>query len=143
MKTFYYTGVLALTFILLLTASQCNKTNPPPSIQQFSYTKPIVNPPDTFQVIFNISTLGDKYAKITFLNDGVWLIEKLGDSRINFRIENGTDVYAITRADTLGLKGGFEYSLVANNNNYMEFNNFFTQFTRLSLDYNTFQNKFK
>ena len=131
-----------MVLAFLFSSSQCNKTDSPPEIPQFSYNEPIVNPPDTFQVIFNISTIGDKYAYITFEKDAVWLIEKLGNSRINFRIENDTDTRNINTADTLGLKAGFKYSFVANNNNYLEFTNLFTQFTKLNIDYNSFEPKF-
>lgn len=142
MRTFLRTTFAALVVVFVFSSSQCHKTKPPASIRQYSYTKPILNPPDTFQVIFSINTLGDKFAHVTFKEDAVWLIENLGDGRSNFRIENGTDTHTIVKSDTLGLKGGFEYTLVANNNNYTDLNNLFTQFTKLNRDYTTFEPKF-
>ncbi len=142
MNSFVKTLLFLIASLFVFSGSQCNKNPETPAIPQFSYTEPVVNPPDTFQLIFNISTLGDKYAYVTFKEDAVWLIEKLGDGRINFRIENDTDSRIINKADTLGLKGGFKYSFVANNNNYLEFTNLFTQFTKLNIDYKGFEPKF-
>ncbi len=142
MKTFIRIAPFLILLSLCLTASQCNKTPPSVQIIRYSYLNPIVNPPDSFQIIFNISTLGDKYAYVTFNKNAVWLIEKLGDGRINFRIENDSDSRIITNTDTLGLKAGFKYSFVANNNNYLEFTNFFVQLTKLNINYNSFEPKF-
>ena len=140
-QLFSFTVLLAILFVV--TAMQCNNNPPPPAIKQYSYTEPIVNPPDSFQVIFNISTLGDKFAYVTFDKNAVWLIEKLGDGRLNFAIQNDTATVHITKTDTLALKAGYQYTLVANNNNYEGFTNLFTQFTRLnSLNYDDFEPKF-
>jgi hypothetical protein len=142
MNTFVKTVLLLVASAIILSSSQCNKPDDEPTIPHFSNIDPVVNPPDTFQLVFNISTFGDKYAYVTFKEDAVWLIENLGDSRVSFRIENDTDTRFIDNADTLGLKGGFKYSFVANNNNYTELTNLFTQFTKLNIDYESFEPKF-
>jgi hypothetical protein len=141
MKTFVKITFAVLASLFVLSGSQCNKHDDEPAIPQFSSTEPIVNPPDTFQVIFNISTFGDKYAAITFEENAVWRIEKLGAGRSSFRIENDTDTRYIS-VDTLGLKGGFKYKFIANNNNYLEYTNLYTQFTKLNIPYDDFEPKF-
>jgi hypothetical protein len=111
-------------------------------IPVYSYLTPPDSPPHTFQIVYNLSTYGDKEALITFDSSAVWLIEKLGDGRINYFVKNDSASRNIYSKDTLGLKAGYAYRFVANNNNYDEFKNFFTQFTKLELDYNSFGRKF-
>ncbi len=143
MKIFLKTLLAVVVLILILSASQCNNKSPSPEeIKIYSYTDSIINPPDSFQIVFNISVVGDKYAHVTFKDSTVWLIEKLGDSRITFFIENNKDTKIILSKDTLALKGGFHYTFVANNNYYSEFTTFYTQLTKLNLDYKTFKHKF-
>ena len=131
-----------LSASLLFTAMQCNTKPPEPAIKQYSYTEPIVNPPDSFQVIFNVTTFGDKFAYVTFNQNAVWLIEKLGDGRLNFAIQNDTATLSIPGKDTLALKANYKYTLIANNGNYEGFTNLFTQFTKLNLNYEEFEPKF-
>lgn len=138
---FLYLSIILLSALAVLNAD-CTPNNPDPKYPTYSFVDPIVNPPDTFQIIFNISTDGDKLAHVTFEKDAVWLIEKLGDSRINYSVNNDTASLTIVASDTLGLKAGYTYIFVANNNNYNEFNNFFTQFNKTAFDYNTFEPKF-
>ncbi len=137
---------LHLTIGLLLTIAVfgacCTSNNPDPTYPTYSFVDPIVNPPDTFQIVYNISTNGDKFAYVTFKDNAVWYIEKLGDSRINYWANNDTGSLGIVTSDTLGLEAGFTYIFAANNNNYGEFNNFFTQFNKTTFDYDTFEPKF-
>ncbi|MBU3927690.1 MAG: hypothetical protein KKB74_07770 [Bacteroidetes bacterium] len=120
----------------------CTKSNSVSDIPVYSYLTPPVPPPPVFQVVYNLSTYGDKEALITFDSSAVWLIEKLGDGRINYFVKNDSTSRNIYSKDTLGLKAGYTYRFVANNNNYDEFKNFFTQFTRLPNDYASFPQKF-
>lgn len=139
------TSTLFLVIIGIISVSfftHCGKNNSTSDIPVYSYLDPPAMPPDVFQVVFNISTYGDKETYLTFATDAVWLVEKLGDGRINFGVSNDTASMAIVKADTLGFKAGYPYRFIANNNNYDEFNNFFTQFTKLPIDYDTFEPKF-
>ncbi len=134
--------LLILVFAGIMTlACNCNKNNSEPQVPIYSYTEPLVNPPNHFQFVFNLSTPGDKFGHITFAEDGVWLIEKLGGGQITFFIYNGDEGLPLPNADTLGLSGGVEYTLVANNNNY-EVTNFFSEFRLLDIDYESFEPKF-
>ena len=128
--------------VILFSFSLCNKSNSVGDVPVYSYLTPPDPPPHTFQIVYNLSTYGDKEAVITFDSSAVWLIEKLGDGRINYFVKNDSASRNIYSKDTLGLKAGYAYRFVANNNNYDEFKNFFTQFTKLELDYNSFGRKF-
>lgn len=137
-----YSFLLVLVFGALITmGGDCNKGSAEPQIPIYSYTTPVENPVDHFQFVFNLSTPGDKFGTITFEEDAVWLIEKLGASQINFYMSNGVENYPLVSADTVGLRGGFQYVFIANNNNY-EVNNFFSEFRKLELDYASFEPKF-
>lgn len=135
-----------LILALIVSFSRCNKSNLQSDIPVYSYQTPPTSDsvpiPPVFQIVYNISTYGDKVAILTFDSSAVWLIEKLGDGRINYFAINDSTTLNIFKADTLGLAADSVYRFVANNNNYTEFNNFFTQFTRLNIDYDTFEPKF-
>lgn len=136
-------SVIAVTMILFF--AQCTKSNSSGDVPVFSYLTPPSAPnpvPDVFQLVFNISTYGDKEAIIVFDTNAVWLVEKLGDGRINFWVSSDTALQFVSLADTFAFKKGNTYTFVANNNNYEEFNNFFTQFNKLAIDYDTYEPKF-
>ncbi len=135
---------MSLFVVAVLTVVNINCKNSPtePEYPVYNYLDPIINPPDVFQVIYNISFIGDRFAEITFENNAVWLVQKLGDGRIMFFAKNDTSNIIIESADTLGLKAGVTYIFGANNNNYEEFNNFFAQFNKLAIDYDSFEPKF-
>lgn len=142
MKKVIFVFVVIIGSYLITVCTGCNTNNPEPPYPVYSYLDPIVDPPDVFQVVYNISQAGDRLAYITFKEDAVWLVEKLGDARIYYWANNGTINNVIEGADTLALQGGFNYVFGANNNNYNDFNNFFTQFNKLEIDYDTFEPKF-
>jgi len=142
MKNFSTLFLLFVGIILVLSFGECNKSNSESDIPVFSYLTPVIDPPATFQLVFNISTYGNKEASIKFDTRAGWLVEKLGDGRINFWVTNDSTTRNIFIADTLGFKGGYTYTFTANNNNYEEFNNFFTQFNKLAIEYDTFEPKF-
>jgi len=136
--------ILGLSLILLTVLFSACKPNDPvdPKFPTYDYTIPVVNPPDEFEILFNVSLNGNQIASVTFQEDAVWKIEKLGDSRISFAIANDTSNYIIASIDTIGLQGGYTYKFVANNNNYPDFYNFFTHYTKLGIEYDSFEPKF-
>lgn len=139
-------AIMYLTVVFLgIALLQNNGCKPKPTNPQFpaySSNDLIVNPPDIFQIIYDISYNGNRLANVTFEEDAVWRIEKLGDVRIYFWANNDTTSHVIEKIDTLGLKGGHNYIFGANNNNYNEFNSLFTQFDKLEIDYETYEKKF-
>ncbi len=145
MKNYTRLFLIAILGLVVLSASECNKTPSGPQIPLYSYLDPIINPPDTFQIAYNLSTYGDKIAHVTFKENAVWLIEKLGAGKVIFKAVNvdSAQTVVIDSKDTLALKAGTHYSFIANNNNYTDITNYFVQFTRLPLSYDTFKPKFK
>jgi len=75
-KSFLYLNIILFSVIVVLSVD-CNNNNPEPSIPTYSFVDPIVSPPDSFQIVYNISTYGDRLAYITFEEDAVWYIEKI------------------------------------------------------------------
>ena len=142
MKSVFYWVLLLVFSIAMMIFSGCYENGDNPDFPVYSYLDPVNNPPDIFQIVYNISYNGDKPAYVTFEDDAVWLIEKLGDSRIDYWVINDTSTWTLFSADTIALKAGFTYIFVANNNNYDDFTNFFTMFTKLDYDYDSFEPKF-
>lgn len=143
MKSYAKLFLIFLMGIVILSSSDCNKHPAGPQIPVYSFLQPVINPPDTFQIAYNISTYGDKIAKVVFKNDAVWLVEKLGMDKITLKAESDTSVLYIESKDTLAMKGGNRYNFIVNNNNYTDFTNYFVQFTKLPLSYKNFEPKFK
>jgi hypothetical protein len=143
MKKLIITGILLMFVAIILESSSCKTKSSPSPWPVYSYTDSIVNPPDTFQVVYNISQPGDRITPIVFGEDAVWLVEKLGDSRIYFYGFNGNDAIIVEISDTIAMKGGYVYTFIANNvQGLPDFNNFFTQFNKLNIDYTTYEPKF-
>jgi hypothetical protein len=135
--------LLSLLAIIMLSSSDCNTNPAGPQIPVFSYLEPVINPPDTFQIAYNISTYGDKIANVYFKVNAVWLVEKLGAGIVTLKAVNDTSSLYIESKDTLALKGGKRYVFIVNNNNYTDMSNYFVQFTKLPLSYDSFEPKFK
>lgn len=134
---------------VLLFAWQCNSTPVSPSIKQYSNWIPIVNPPDTFQVIYSLNSYGDKTATITFADSSVWQIKILSDSRMLFGVIHPDSVWkAIHPVDTIGFRGNVQYLFVASNSStgnpgsYFVQGNYFVQFTKLPINYTSFSRKY-
>jgi len=143
MKSYAKLFLISLIGIVMLSSADCNKHPAGPQIPVYSYLEPVVNPPDTFQIAYNISTYGDKIAKVIFKSDAVWLVEKLGAGKVILKAVNDTITLNIESKDTLAMRGSKQYLFIVNNNNYTDFTNYLVQFTKLPLSYNSFEPKFK
>ncbi len=53
MKNYAKPALISIIGIFILTLAGCNKYPPGPKIPLYSYLKPIINPPDTFQIAYN------------------------------------------------------------------------------------------
>lgn len=135
-------SIAVLVVAVSLLVGCFNKNNIKPDYPQYSYNSTIVNPPDYFQVNYNIRTAGNKQATITFDTNSVWAIKKLGDTRVLYSVNNGTDNITIVSLDTLGLTGGQEYKFTANNNASLDLSNYIVEFTKVDNDYSSFEPKF-
>lgn len=144
MKNYAKLALISIIGIFILTLAGCNKYPPGPEIPVYSYLKPVINPPDTFRIAYNLSVYGDKIAHVSFQNNAVWLVEKLGVGKAIFKaISYDSTVIVIDNKDTLAMKGGESYAFIANNNNYTDLGNYFVQFTKLSISYDSYEPKFK
>jgi len=144
MKNYTKLLLISIVGIFMFAAVSCNKHPVGSKIPLYSYLKPVINPPDTFQIAYNLSVYGDKIAHVSFQSNAVWLVEKLGVGKVVFKaVSYDSTVIIIDNKDTLAMKGGKPYSFIANNNNYTDINNYFVQFTRLSISYDSYEPKFK
>lgn len=128
---------------LLIAGTQCKPKPPISNIHVYSNFTPIVNPPDTFLIAFNLSTYGNKLADITFKDSSVWNISLQGSPRVSFALISPIDssYVFITNNDTLGFRGGVQFTFIADKNNYIV-GPYFVQFLRLPINYNTFSPKY-
>lgn len=137
----FRTAALAL-FLGLIVLSCRRSTSNPGDRPVLSYSQPIVNPPDDFLVLFNITSAGERSVEITFNQDAVWKVEKLGNPRFELLLNNGVINRNISSVDTLGLAGGKKYRLVVFSAYYTEFINFFVGFRKTDILYETYPDKF-
>lgn len=129
--------------LIILIGSCCSKGGGvDPDYPIYSYNTAIVNPPARFQVNYIVTVPGDRTANVTFADNSVWIVEKLGDTRVLYSVDNGIDKKQIVRIDTLGFEGGKLYKFTANNYTSLDINNFLTEHNMLDLDYDTFDDKF-
>ncbi len=142
MKSFSLFKYGIVVLVVIFAGSCCKKGSATePTFPIYSYTSAIVNPPSHFQVNYIVTSPGDRIASITFENNSVWIIEKLGDSRVLFSARNDTEVITITARDTIAFQKDYEYLFSANNFNMLEITNYLVDFIETDLDYGTFEPK--
>jgi hypothetical protein len=140
-----YVSITVLLLALLIAAASCRKFESGyPGVKTFSFQTPIVFPPDTFMIIYNFTAYGDKTANVVLDTSGVWRIERISDPRLSVVVRNQQmQSFIINIADTLGLQGNSNYQVVATNTSgQIEYNNFYLLFTKLDIDYASFEPKF-
>lgn len=132
--------------VIMFTVTRCNTSPVSPSIVTYSYVNPILNPPDTFRVAYDLNLLGNREALITFQDSAVWNIEVQTQSLATLGFINPLDnslVY-LDGNDTIGFRSGIKYSFILNNSNTDSLRGlYFVKFTKLpDIDYNTFFRKY-
>lgn len=143
MKLFPFLKLNLAIILIVFVGSCCKKgVEIEPEYPIYAYNVDIINPPSKFQVNYIVSAPGDKTANITFETNSVWVVEKLGDSRVLYTINNGSDKKSIIRVDTVGFEGGKLYKFTANNSTNLDITNFLTEHNLTNLDYDTFGNNF-
>lgn len=140
MKVFY---ISLIALLILITTSCCKKvgSGTDPDYPIYSYNTEIINPPEKFQVNYIVSAPGPRMAKVTFADDAVWVIDKLGNNQILYSVDNGSDKLAISVRDTIGFEGGKQYSFDANNTNNVDVINFLVEFRQTGDNYESFEPK--
>jgi hypothetical protein len=128
-------------FLLTLSINACDNGGGN-DIPIYSFRDPIVNPPAIFNIVYNLNLIGDQVASIQFEQNAVWKIDKLGDGKANLYLSHNEQKRWINTSDTVALYADSLYGVVVNNNNYTDLGNYFIGFTKLDLDYATFEPKF-
>lgn len=153
MKKPFYLLIIVLSFITLLS-SGCLKSDPIESdLNIYSSLESIVNPPDTFQVVYGLRTNLDYYAVVQFNSNAVWKLERLNAHRYTLVWTERADSteanrYEIINSESefvkLGFEGGVRYNFIVNKASYSsqtddtESITFFLEFTKLpDEDYDT------
>jgi hypothetical protein len=144
----FKTGLLLVVILgaIIFTVAGCKPASVKPNIITFSYVNPILNPPDTFQVAYDLNLLGNRAARITFQDSAVWKIEVMTQSLATFGFINPADntIIYLDGNDSIGFKGGTKYSFVLNNSTEDTLSGlYFVKFTKLpQLDYSTFYRRY-
>lgn len=146
-KNFYL--FLILICGLGLLSSGCFKNVPQPSETTiYSSFEEIVNPPDTFHIVFAMRSNTDYATTVTFTSNAVWKLDQLTSRELSIVwAERSSDItanrYEIINTQTRSVKVGFEgnvvYDVIARRTAFNGENiNFFLQFTKLpDEDYET------
>lgn len=140
-RNFTY-GLLIFFIALLLMA--CEEDNPAIDAPVYLYNETIINPPDSFKILYNLRSTINYEANIRFEEDAVWKIEKLSSFTARFWVNrpDSTGTFLIVNANNLGLEGGINYYFYANNNNSEEDRKLYILFTKLDENYTSFEPKF-
>lgn len=133
---------LSVLLLALLFVSACTKNGDGTDEIIYAYNEPVHHPPDEFLMVFNLSTPGDRLGEITFAQNGVWEIEKRGDGKANLFFKHQSDVYSVSRLDTIGFYGDDIYQVIMNNNNHTDMGNYFVGFRKLHIPFDNFENTF-
>lgn len=134
---------LLFGFCLIVLCLACNKEKTPSEDRPiFSYSEPIINPPDDFLILFNFVSIGENQVEITFADSAVWIIEKLGNPSYSLSIDNFVNNRVINSTDTLGLAADKKYKVIVKNVTTTEALRFFVGFKKHSVPYQNYTNRF-
>ncbi len=117
---------LPFVFVLIALYSCMKNRDVEPEIPIYSSFNDIINPPDTFRVVFALRSLSNYYALINFESNAVWEVHRVNNPGDYF-----TEAYVIRTQDTatknpyrfisqlkqdtlvVGFNGGIDYSFIA------------------------------
>ena len=143
--------ILLLTIgIFVLVNSACRKLPEPiEEIELYSSLEEILNPPDSFIVMYSLSQYNYlEKANVIFGSDAVWSIEQVNSFSASVWVQREGDTIkmefnepADTRELKIGLEGGITYEFYANNNNYPETRKLHLRFFKQDDDYESFSTK--
>lgn len=140
MKKPFYLVITVLSFIALVN-SGCIKSRPIESdIVIYSSYESILNPPDTFQVVYQLRTSTNYSAVIEFDENSVWSLERITARGLNIVWAERADSldavrYEIINGETgsieIGFEGGVRYNIMANRNSSGDIVTLFVEFKKL------------
>lgn len=134
--------------LLIFSVTGCNKTESGPDVVTYSYLKPIISPPDTFQVAYDVTISGNHIAHITFQDSAVWKIQALTENRrISFGFNNpaNNSMVYLKNPDTIAFRSGVQYSFIVNIasvDTTATRGLYYVKFTRQPLDYSSFSKRY-
>jgi hypothetical protein len=138
-------NISLLGFLLALFFVSCKKIDvEPDNIPIYSNYNDIINPPDSFKVLYNLRSNINYLAEIKFSENAVWLIEKQNHFTTVFWAARPEDdsVVNITSTIVVGLETDKTYEFYANNNYSLEARKLLIKYTKTNYNYDTFANKF-
>lgn len=143
MRTLLITAVLAITATLFLAMS-CRRENNGDALPTYLGRGLILNPPDTFRIMFRLNEYGNVKADLQFEDSAVWHIKRdAGQFATTWIQRNYPDSIAIrTIVDTLqiGLEGDVLFQVMARHS-YGTHRNVFLTFHRQPFDFETYPNR--
>lgn len=140
MKKPYYLILLILA-VVFITSESCRKLPVAREVKTYSNNDNIVNPPDTFQVVYSLQSASNFIATIQFEENSVWKLERLSAPNFTILWAERTDslntnrfevINRLTQTVNIGFEGGVNYDLIANRLSLQEPILFFIEFVRLT-----------
>lgn len=144
----------SIVFLLLTSFGvvACFKDQPlDDDILRYSSFDEILYPPDTFQVVYVLSTNNNYNAVIEFESNAVWEVVRLtapGYNRLQVERSDGSTAEPLLIIDRtidtnyFGLEGNTQYDFVANRSSIdVNYKTFLLQFTKQDIDYDSFSPK--
>lgn len=141
MRSIIIIGILVITTFL----SGCYKDNGEESdIPVFSARESVINPPDHFKLVMTLREGNITQTSFRDSISSVWEINKqqAPTSIVYLTRTDESDSTFYLEHDTVGLEADVQYLIYGDNNNYYEDRSVHLEFIRLSIDYDSFPNKF-
>jgi len=139
--------IIPILFIVLAITS-CYKYDPieADNIPVYPITPNIINPPDTFKVIFPMRGNVSMSTTITFDSSAVWHIEKTSAFSARFwasrNYSDTTTTINLFESKNIAFDKSISYHFWCNNNNYTENRNLIVLFRKEEIDFSTHQPQF-
>ena len=141
-------SIIISFFISSAFFGSCRKIEPDENeIEIYGFLDTIINPPDSFMLVFSLNTLNYYSAEITFDTNSVWEVEKVTALSSIFWVQRKGNpdqkeyIDAESNIKWIGFEGNVEYEFWANTNNYPDPRKLFIHFEKQDIDYESFSPK--
>lgn len=123
MKKPFYLVAIVLSFIALVSSSCRKFQSVEGEIPIYSISESIINPPDTFKIVYPLITSVNYTAIVQFEANAVWKVERITLPEFNIVWAERTDSLNAHRYEiinlqkgvaTIGFEGGVRYSIIVN-----------------------------
>ncbi len=139
--------IIVLSFLILVFYSSCKKNDGGVEIKTYSIFEDIIYPPDSFQIAIRFVSPATLTAKVKFLENSVWEIEKMTAFNstlwINRTGSDTTEKIYITEKTQIGFEERIFYDVSAKTNLATDSteNNLYIRFIKQNKDYDDFEPK--